>query len=104
MPEQLMEMLSAMPVMVIFSPDDDGKGYWVESPDLLGCFAAGADIKEASKNFKDAVFEYFDVPRELHKRGLLQYGMNDLESLMESPKPTTITLERAPQVGAAALV
>lgn len=44
------------------------KKYWVEFPDLQGCFSEGKTIEDAYNNAKDALGLYLDSEGDLYKR------------------------------------
>lgn len=46
----------------------DELGYWVEFPDLEGCFSRGKDLKDAKKNAKEALALYLDTSSDPFKR------------------------------------
>ena len=46
----------------------ENKEYWVEFPDLEGCFSDGKTIEEAYENSKDALAIYLDKSGELNER------------------------------------
>ncbi len=80
-PVHLRNLFAHLPARVIFHRVENN-GFWVESPDLPGCFSAGDDLSKASENFKEAVFEYFDVPKRYAKSEILAYHLNKI------PEPT----------------
>jgi predicted RNase H-like HicB family nuclease len=85
LPSKVKDLDSKLPADVIFHPSTEG-GFWVESPDLQGCFAQGDTLYEASINFKEAVFDYFDIPRGLQKSIILSYQSENLFEGMKSRK------------------
>lgn len=50
----------------IFHKDEDS--YWVEFPDLEGCFTRGKDMEEAYNNAKEALGLYLDKDGDLYDR------------------------------------
>lgn len=76
-PAALQELSSKLPATVSFMDSKEG-GYWVRSEDLPGCFAQGDSLHEASRNFKLAVFDYFDIPKRYHNENLLFYVASNL--------------------------
>ena len=38
----------------------EGKGYWVEFPDLPGCFSDGSDVNETMEHAQEALALYLD--------------------------------------------
>ncbi len=54
----------AYPFHVRRLPTDDGGGYFVEFPDLAGCFSDGDTIDEAIANGRDALDAWLATARE----------------------------------------
>ena len=77
LPSEIKDLASKLPEDVTFHASDKG-GFWVDSPNLPGCFAQGDTLNEASINFKSAVFDYFDIPSELQKSIILSYQSENL--------------------------
>lgn len=80
-PKSLQSLAASFPVLACMHYAKDG-GYWIESPQLGGCFASGDTPQEAAHNFKFAIYEYFDVPEKYHKPEWLMF------SAVELPLPT----------------
>jgi|GEM_PF-2233497 len=59
-------------VRVRMHQEADGR-FWAEAVDLQGCYTQGATLDEALKNMKDAIFTYFEVPKEKSDPSLLRY-------------------------------
>ena len=68
----------------IFHKEDGG--YWVEFPDLPGCFSEGDTVKEVLANAKESMELYLE-PGE------------PFESPLDFPEPTDINTLRAPADG-----
>jgi len=47
---------------------EENKSYWVEFPDLEGCFSQGKTIEEAYENAKQALGIYLDEEDDLFER------------------------------------
>jgi len=62
--DALREMARIFPIVVSVHRAEDG-GYWVEAPQLGGCFSSGDTVAIALHNFKLAIFDYFDIPLKL---------------------------------------
>ena len=43
--------------------EEDGNGYFVEVPDLLGCMADGDTLEEAIQNVKGAIESWIEATR-----------------------------------------
>ena len=71
------ELLNALPAKAVLRKAKDG-GFWIESPDLAGCFSSGDTQKEAADNFKNAVYEYFDIPKKYQDPNFLSYQVNTI--------------------------
>lgn len=52
----------------IFHVAEDVGGYWVEFPDLPGCFSNGSTIEEAFEMSKEALGLYIDSQDDLYER------------------------------------
>lgn len=50
----------------IFHKEDNS--FWVEFPDLEGCFSSGESIEEAYENSKDALDLYLDQDGDIYNR------------------------------------
>lgn len=59
-------------VRVRMHQEADGR-FWAEAVDLQGCYTQGATLDEVLKNMKDAIFTYFEVPKEKADPSLLRY-------------------------------
>lgn len=51
----------------IFHEEDDSS-YWVEFPDLEGCFSRGKDLEDAFNNSKEALGMYLDKDGDTYNR------------------------------------
>lgn len=83
MPKSLRAMSQALPATAKIHKAEDG-GFWVESPQLTGCFASGDTVGETLHNLKFAIFDYFDVPKKYQKASYLEIQMKEI------PEPTSI--------------
>ena len=52
---------------VFHKADQSEKGYWVEVPDLPGCFSQGDSMEEAFKEVQEAVGLYLDENNDFNK-------------------------------------
>ena len=94
LPASIQELAKHLPAPVTFHPAEDG-GYWVESSEFPNCFATGDNYEEASRNFKFALFDYFDVPDKIQLEEGLYYQINELpDSTVEKKEVKTADLER----------
>ena len=63
---------------VFHKSEEDDLGYWVEFPDLDGCFSDGKNLEETYENAKEALGLYLD------KDGVVfDYGVKDPSSVEE---------------------
>jgi predicted RNase H-like HicB family nuclease len=53
---------------VILHPDLEGRGYWVECPELPGCSSQGDSVEEALDMIKDAIKGHLEVEVEMGKK------------------------------------
>jgi len=83
LPREIKELIQAFPIEGKLHKAEDG-GYWVESPQLSGCFATGDTPKQALHEFKYAIYEYFDVPKEY------QLSKAMVIEAVESPEPESV--------------
>ena len=58
--------MSKISYPAIFYEEDNS--YWVEFPDLEGCFSSGETIEEAFENAKEAVGLYLDRDEDMYNR------------------------------------
>ena len=58
--------MSKISYPAIFHEEDNS--YWVEFPDLEGCFSSGETIEEAFENAKEAVGLYLDRDEDMYNR------------------------------------
>lgn len=65
----------------VFHIAEDVSGYWVEFPDLPGCFSQGKDEHEAYEMSKDALSLFFDTENDVYDR-----QFNDPSTLTEISK------------------
>ena len=86
-PQNLKNLVKNLPALVIFHRSEGG-GFWVESPDLPGCFSSGDMLGDASENFKEAVLEYFDLPKR-YKRFLV-YGFQEVPEPKKQIREATL--------------
>lgn len=92
----ILELSSKLPAVVTFHKAQDG-GFWVDSPSFPNCFAAGDNLADASKNFKFALFDYFDVPKRDQKEEALIYQVLELtDSAASNKEEKTASLVPSP--------
>lgn len=53
---------NAMAIDIVIHRDRDGTGYWAETPQLPGCFAAGGTLAELRESLGEAVPLYLGDP------------------------------------------
>ena len=58
--------MSKISYPAIFYEEDNS--YWVEFPDLEGCFSSGETIEEAFENAKEAIGLYLDRDEDMYYR------------------------------------
>ena len=58
--------MSKISYPAIFHEEDNS--YWVEFPDLEGCFSSGETIEEAFENAKEAIGLYLDRDEDMYNR------------------------------------
>ncbi|MEK7631988.1 MAG: type II toxin-antitoxin system HicB family antitoxin [Patescibacteria group bacterium] len=75
--------LSHLPrqVPVRIHQDTDGR-FWAEATDLPGCYTQGATMDEALQNMKDAIFTYFEVPKDQANPAFLRYEAETVGQLV----------------------
>lgn len=84
LPRQIRELIQSLPIDGVLHKAEDG-GYWVESPQLSGCFASGDTPKQALHEFKYAIYEYFDIPSKY------QHATSLVIEAVESPEPESVS-------------
>ena len=72
---------------VFHKADQSEKGYWVEVPDLPGCFSQGDSMEEAFKEVQEAVGLYLDENNDFNKPSPIEKIQQDFpgESVMLVP-------------------
>jgi len=88
--ELIKEMVATFPILITVHKAEDG-GYWVEAPQLGGCFSAGKSVAEAIHSFKFAIFEYFDIPKKLQRPEGIEMRALDIPEPVSSKKPAVIS-------------
>jgi len=66
----------------------EGKKYWVEFPDLKGCFSDGKTLEEAFENSKEALGMYLDKEGEKYKRVIKE--PSDINKIIKEFKNETV--------------
>ena len=59
---------------VIFHPDLEDGGYWVECPELPGCSSQGDSVEEALGMIRDAIKGHLEVQGGVKERRHLKRG------------------------------
>ena len=72
----------------VFHLENDS--YWVEFPDLKGCFSDGKTIEEAYQNAKDALGVYLDKENDKYKRNINK--PSNMEDIVRSFKNEVVML------------
>lgn len=52
----------------VFHVSEDIGGFWVEFPDLSGCFSQGIDISDTMENAQEALGLYLDQSDDIYER------------------------------------
>ena len=65
---------------VFHKADQIEKGYWVEVPDLPGCFSQGDSMEEAFKEVQEAVGLYLDENNDFNKPSPIEKIQQDFPS------------------------
>ncbi len=56
----------------VFHASDDNTGYWIEFPDLPGCFSQGDTINQSMEFAKEALGLFLDQSDDLYERNIAQ--------------------------------
>lgn len=56
----------------VFHASDDNAGYWIEFPDLPGCFSQGDTIDQSMEFAKEALGLLLDQSDDLYERNIAQ--------------------------------
>lgn len=95
--EALRTMAETFPlIVVVHAAEDDG--FWIESPQLGGCFAEGATVGKALHNYKFAIFDYFDIPKRYQKTEAFRIEAVDLPEPSSSKKPESVRFISSPEL------
>lgn len=64
----------------------EGTDYWIDSPDLPGCYSSGETIEAAKANFREAAALHLDGkdPPEVPSRSADQFTEEELEDAVET--------------------
>ena len=68
-------------VRIRIHQDADSR-FWAEATDLPGCYTQGTTMDEALQNMKDAVFTYFEVPKNQADPALMRYEAETIGQLV----------------------
>lgn len=72
----------------VFHKENDS--YWVEFPDLEGCFSSGDTIETAYKNAKEALGMYLDKEGDLYERKINK--PSDISNIISKNKKEVVML------------
>lgn len=76
----------------VFHVSEDVGGFWVEFPDLDGCFSQGTDISDTMENAKEALGLYLDQSDDLYERTISK--PSEINKVMEQfPKEIVVLVE-----------
>lgn len=76
----------------VFHIAEDIGGYWVEFPDLPGCFSQGEHIEDTMEHAKEALGLYLDTSDDIYERTTL--NPSSIEKVMEQfPKQIVVLVE-----------
>ncbi len=56
----------------VFHVSEDVGGYWVEFPDLPGCFSQGENIEDTMEHSKEALGLFLDTSDDIYERTFTQ--------------------------------
>lgn len=76
----------------VFHEASDVGGFWVEFPDLEGCFTQGRNIEEAFVKAQEALGLYLDQKDDLYKREISKPS-NILEIVKQYPNEVVMLVE-----------
>lgn len=65
----------------VFHKSDDETGYWIEFPDLPGCFSQGDTINQAMEYSKEAIGLFLDQSDDLYERQIAK--PSDIQAVMK---------------------
>lgn len=82
--------MSKISYPAIFHEEDNS--YWVEFPDLEGCFSSGETIEEAFENAKEAVGLYLDRDDDTYNR-IINKPSSIKEVCLRNPSSVVMLVE-----------
>lgn len=85
------EMVAEFPMKIVVYGEPEG-GFSIQAPRLATCFASGDTLSQALRNFKFAIFDYYDIPMAKQDPNLVSYKFIDL------PEPNTEVEEEFAEV------
>lgn len=65
----------------VFHASEDVPGYWIEFPDLPGCFSQGDTINESMEYAKEALGLYLDQSDDMYERAIAQ--PSEIQTIMK---------------------
>lgn len=76
----------------VFHVSEDIGGYWVEFPDLAGCFSQGETIDITMENAKEALGLFLDQSDDIYERNIP--SPSDINKVMENfPNEIVVLVE-----------
>ncbi len=76
----------------VFHTSNDESGYWVEFPDLPGCFSQGEQIDDTMEYAKEALALYLDQSDDLYERSISK--PSDIQAVMKQfPNEIVVLVE-----------
>lgn len=69
---------------------EDVGGYWVEFPNLPGCFSNGTNIETTMENAKEALGLYLDQSDDMYERSISK--PSDINEIMKQNPNEVVTL------------
>ena len=76
----------------VFHVAEDVKGYWVEFPDLPGCFSQGDTLASCMEHSKEALGLFLDTSDDLYERTIA--NPSDIQTIMKQfPNEIVVLVE-----------
>lgn len=76
----------------VFHVSEDVTGYWIEFPDLPGCFSQGETIDESMELAKEALGLFLDQSDDIYERSIAQPS-NIQEIMKQFPNEIVLLVE-----------
>ena len=84
--------MSIMYYPAVFHIAEDVQGYWVEFPDLPGCFSQGDTIAHTMEQAKEALGLYLDKDTDLYEKDIA--SPSDIQNIMKQcPNEIVVLVE-----------